>query len=47
MDYLEVLHRRLCDSAAEVEDVGLGVMVPDRGLVVQLDQIVHGLVLPF
>ena len=47
MDDLEVLHRRLSDPAMEVQDVGLGVIVPDRGLVVQLDQVLHGFVLPF
>ena len=47
VDDLEVLHRRLSDPAVEVQDVGLGVIVPDRGLVVQLDQVLHGFVLPF
>jgi hypothetical protein len=47
MDYLKVLHRCLSDPAMEVEDVGLGVIVPHRGLVVQLNQVLHGFVLPF
>ena len=47
VDDLEVLHRRLSDPAVEVQDVGLSVVVPDRGLVVQLDQVLHGFVLPF
>lgn len=46
VDDLEVLHRRLGDPAVEVQDVGLGVIVPDRGLVVQLNQVLHGFVLP-
>ena len=46
MDYLEVLHRGLSDPAVEVQDVGLGVVVPDGRLVVQLDQVLHGSVLP-
>lgn len=46
MDDLEVLHRSLSDPAMKVQDVGLSVIVPDRGLVVQFNQVVHGFVLP-
>lgn len=46
MDNLEVLDRGLGDSALEVEGVGAAVLVPDRWLVVQLDEALQGLVLP-
>ena len=46
MDDLKVLDGGLGDAAVEVEHVGLGVVVPHRGLVVQLDQVVQGVVLP-
>ena len=46
MDDLEILDRRLRDSAVEVEHVGLRVVVPHRGLVVQLDHALRALVLP-
>lgn len=46
MDDLEVLHRGLCDAPMEVEYVGLRVVVPDRGLVLQLDDTLCVLILP-
>lgn len=47
MDYLKVLHRCLSDSAMEVQDIGLSVIIPHWGLVVKLNQVLHGFVLPF
>lgn len=41
MDDLKVLDGGLCDAAVEIEHVGLGVVVPHGGLVVQLDQVLH------
>lgn len=46
MDDLEVLHRGLCDAPMEVEYVGLRVVIPDRGLVLKLDDTLRVLVLP-
>lgn len=46
VDYLKVLHRSLSDPAMEVQDIGLSVVIPDWGLVVQLNQVLHGFVLP-
>lgn len=46
MDNLEVLDRGLCDSALEVEGVGATVFVPERWLVVQLNEALQCLVLP-
>lgn len=43
---LEVFNGGVGDAAVEVEDVGLGLVVPHRRLVVQLDHVVHVLVLP-
>lgn len=37
MDDLEVLHRSLCDAPVEVKYIGLCVIVPDRRLVLQLN----------
>lgn len=46
MDDLEVLHGGLGDTPVEVEYVGLGVVVPHRGLVLQLNDALRVLVLP-
>lgn len=46
MHYLEVLHGRLRDPAVEVQHIGLCVIVPHWGLIVQLDQVLHGSALP-
>lgn len=46
MDDLEVLHGGLCDAPMEVEDVGLCVIIPDRRLVLQLNDTLHVLILP-
>lgn len=46
MDDLEVLHRSLCDAPMEVEYIGLCVIVPDRCLVLQLNDGLRVLVLP-
>ena len=46
MDDLEILDGRLRDSPVEVEHVGLGVVVPHRSLVVQLDHALRAFVLP-
>lgn len=46
MDDLEVLHRGLSDAPMEVEYIGLRVVVPDRRLVLQLDDTLRVLVLP-
>lgn len=46
MDYLEVLDGGLGDSALEVEGIGATVLVPHRGLVVQLNEALQRLVLP-
>lgn len=43
---LEVLDGGVGDTAVEVENVGLGLIIPHRRLVVQLDNVVHVLVLP-
>ena len=46
VDDLEVLDGRLGDAAVEVEHVGLRVVVPQRRLVVQLNQVLKATVLP-
>lgn len=46
MNYLEVFDRGLGNAAVEVEHVGLGVVVPHRRLVVQLDEVVQRVTLP-
>lgn len=46
MDDLKVFDRGLCDPAMEVEHIGLGVVVPHGGLVVQLDHTLCVFVLP-
>ena len=46
MNYLKVFHRRLCYAAVEIQHVGLGVVVPHRGLVVQLNQVLQWMILP-
>lgn len=46
MDDLEVLHGGLRDAPVEVQYIGLRVIVPDRGLVLQLDDALRVLVLP-
>lgn len=46
MDDLEVLHRGLCDTPMEVEYVGLRVVIPDRCLVLQLNDTLCVLILP-
>lgn len=46
MNNLKILDGRLCDAAMEVEDVALCVLIPHRGLVAQLYQLIHILVLP-
>jgi hypothetical protein len=46
MDDLEIFHRRLRHPPVEIQDVRLSVVVPDRRLVVQLDQILHIFRLP-
>lgn len=46
VDDLEVFDRGLGDAAVEVEHVGLGVVIPDGRLVVQLDQVVQRVILP-
>lgn len=46
MDDLEVLHRGLCDAPVEVEYVGLCVVIPDRRLVLQLNDTLRVLILP-
>lgn len=38
---LEVLNGRLCDPTVEVQHIGLSVLVPDRCLVVELDNVAH------
>lgn len=43
---LEVFHRGLRDASVEVQHVGLRVVVPHGGLVVQLDEVFHGVILP-
>lgn len=43
---LEVFDGGVGDTAVEVEDIGLGLVIPHRRLVVQLDNVVHVLVLP-
>ncbi|MEE6458327.1 hypothetical protein FKM82_000252 [Ascaphus truei] len=44
---LEVLHRCVCDTPVEVEHVRLSVIIPHGGLIVQLDDVLLTLVLPF
>lgn len=44
--YLEVFDGGLGDAAVEVQHVGLRVLVPHRRLVVQLDQVVQGVIVP-
>lgn len=46
VNYLEVFDRGLGNTAVEVEHVGLGVVVPHRRLVVQLDEVVQRVTLP-
>lgn len=46
MDDLKVLDRGLCDPSMEVENIGLGVVVPHRGLVVELNHTLCVFVLP-
>lgn len=46
MDDLEVLHGGLCDTPMEVKYVGLCVVIPDRGLVLQLNDTLRVLILP-
>lgn len=46
MHNLEVFDGGVGDTAVEVEDVGLGLVIPHRRFVVQLDNVVHVLVLP-
>lgn len=46
MDDLKVLDRGLRDPAMEVENVGLGVVVPHRGLIVELNHTLCVFVLP-
>lgn len=46
MHNLEVLHRGLRDSALEVEGVGACGFIPERRLVVQLNEALQSLVLP-
>lgn len=46
VNYLEVFDRGLGNAAVEVEHVGLGVVVPHRRLVVQLDEVVQRVTLP-
>lgn len=46
MDDLEVLHRGLRDAPMEVEYIGLCVIIPDRCLVLQLDDTLRVLILP-
>lgn len=46
MDDLEVLHGGLCDTSVEVQYVGLRVIVPDRCLVLQLNDALRVLILP-
>lgn len=46
MDDLEVLHRGLRDAPVEIEYVGLRVVVPDRRLVLQLNDSLCVLILP-
>ena len=41
MDYLEIFDGGLSDAAVEVEDVALGVVVPDGRLVLQFDELFH------
>ena len=43
MDDLKVLYAGLSDPAVEVEDVALGVVVPNRGLVVKLEDSLQAL----
>lgn len=46
MDYLEVLHRSLCDAPVEIKYIGLCVIIPDWRLVLQLNDALRVLVLP-
>ena len=46
MDDLEVLHGGLSDAPVEVEYVGLCVIIPDRRLVLQLNDTLRVLILP-
>lgn len=46
MDNLEVLHRSLCDSTMEIQNIGLGVIIPDWCFVVQLNDTLCIFVLP-
>lgn len=46
MDDLEVLHGGLSDAPVEVEYVGLRVVIPDRRLVLQLNDSLRVLILP-
>lgn len=46
MHDLEVLNRRLGDTAVEVKNVGLCVVVPYRRLVVELNEVVQGVTVP-
>lgn len=46
MDNLEVLHRGLCDSTMEIQNIGLGVIIPDWCFVVQLNDTLCIFVLP-
>lgn len=43
---LEVFDRSLGNSTVEVKHIGLGVIVPHRCLIVQLDQVVQRVILP-
>ena len=38
MDNLEVLDRGLCDAAVEVEDIALSLIIPHRGLIMNLNK---------
>lgn len=46
MNNLEILDRRLSDTAMKVEDVALCIFVPHWRLVAELYQLIHILVLP-
>ena len=38
VDDLEVLDRSLCDAAVEVEDIALSLIIPHRGLIMNLNK---------
>lgn len=46
VNYLKVFDRGLSDAAVEVQHIRLGVIVPHRGLIVQLYQVVQRVILP-